>query len=285
MPVEDKMLVGRVGEQASSKRHGGPASLGKVALAKGTEESLIRGVRLPPRLVRRARFAKMMVAAELESRHLVDWQPVIPAFLDLEVEDWKAVRPEQFGAPRLQPCQDLAFGESDLLQRGGKLTHPCPSSEHEALGLISALVGHDDHAVIIGACLPAEHPLARMNLGSLGLCGANMGHDGAFARDQSALRLENRAVGGRKPVARKAGVDLGAGQNFMRQLVELRGGECSLEQSVVLVRGVNGTRDDEKLLAGRSLDLAPKLVRPAKQRHVGRILVIRQADNTADAMR
>ncbi len=69
-----------------------------------------------------------MVAAELETRHLVDREAVIPAFLDLQVEHGEARRREQLGPERLRPGQDLPFRHGQPPQQRRQIPHPGPAA-------------------------------------------------------------------------------------------------------------------------------------------------------------
>ncbi len=114
---------------------------------------------------------------------------------------------------------------------------------------------------------------------------ADMGDDGALAGDQPALRLHARSGRRRHAVAGEALVHLRAGQHLVRQAVQAGGGEGALEQRVVLRAAIDRAGGDQQRLAGRPLGLGPELVGAAQQRHVGRVLVVRQADDAADAVR
>ena len=59
----------------------------------------------------------------------------------------------------------------------------------------------------------------------------------------------------------------------------------SLRRPGCPARRLQGAGDVEKLLAGRPLQLTPQLERAAQQRHVGRVLVVRQADDARLAVR
>ena len=65
-----------------------------VALAKGAQKRLIRRIRFTRQIRRRAGFVPVVVAAELEAWNIVDRQPVVTAFLHLQVENREAVGSE-----------------------------------------------------------------------------------------------------------------------------------------------------------------------------------------------
>jgi hypothetical protein len=69
-------------------------------------------------------------------------------------------------------------------------------------------------------------------------------------------------------VAGITALQLGAGENLVRQVVELAGLPRALEDPGVPRAGVYRAGDVQKSLAGCSLDLAPQLVGALEEQHV-----------------
>lgn len=77
--VNDKMLIGRVGEHAAFERHGRAAAFGEVAGGKFAQGGVIVGARLAFHLFGRGGFLKMVVHAKLKTGHGVDRKTVVRA--------------------------------------------------------------------------------------------------------------------------------------------------------------------------------------------------------------
>ena len=85
-------------------------------------------------------------------------------------------------------------------------------------------------------------------------------------------------------VAGVAPSELGAGQNLVRQVVELAGLPGALEDPGVLRAGIDGVGDVQEPLAGLALDLTPQLVGAPEEQHVGGMLVVGEADDAGVAV-
>jgi hypothetical protein len=148
----------------------------------------------------------VVIAANLEARDREDRQAVVAPFVHLQVEDREALRREQLRLARLEPGQDLALRPGQRLQLRDERAGPGAGRHHEPLGLVGAAVGLHSHA--IAARLPAQHPLARVDLGPERLGGDHVRHDAALRQQEAALRLEYRHQVGRQVVAREPPIDL-----------------------------------------------------------------------------
>jgi hypothetical protein len=77
-----------------------------------------------------------------------------------------------------------------------------------------------------------------VDLGTQSLCGHHVGDDALLWREEAALGLYEREVVGREMVAGVAAVQFGAGENLVRQVVELTGLPRALEDPGVPRAGV-----------------------------------------------
>ena len=284
MVVQHEMLVGRIGEQAGPQRHRRPAAVRKVPLAELPQQRLIHRIDLPPHGIGGRDLAAMVVPAELEPRHLVHREPVEPAFLDLQVEHRERLRREQLRPQRLQPRQHLPLRHRPPRQRRRQLPHPWPGRQHQPIRLVAALLRPHGNAARRHH-RPLQHRLARLDRRAGRLRRIDMGNDRPLARDQPPLRLEHRPGGFQQPVPREPRIHLAPRHHLMLQPMQLRRRQRPLEQRIVLRPGVDRPGRHQQRLPGRLLRLVPQLVGPVQQRHIGRVLVIRQPDDAADPVR
>src|SRR5690606_37033678 len=112
----------------------------------------------------------------------------------------------------------------------------------------------------------------------------DMGEDGALAGDEPALRLVDGGIAVRQLPAGKALGELPRRQFLMVEPVLDARGERARRHAAAARPGVDGTRDEEQLLAVRLLRLAPQAIGVAQQRHVVGMLEIGEADDAVDAV-
>src|ERR671917_559016 len=86
-------------------------------------------------------------------------------------------------------------------------------------------------------------------------------------------------------VAGTTALQLGAGENLVRQVVELAGLPRALEDPGVPRAGVYRAGYVQESLAGYSLNFPPQLVGALEEQHVRGVLVIRQPDDAGVAVR
>ena len=185
---------------------------------------------------------------------------------------------------RLEPAQHLALGHRDGLQRRYEVADPGPRRQHQPSRFIRAPRGGDAHAAA-GDWRPVEHPFVRMDLGAGGHRQAGMGDDRALRQHEATVRLEHGGKIVRQAITGKAGIDLSAGQNVVRQAMLAAGFARAQEDVAVGGAGVQRPGGDEQLLAGGLRRLAPQFEGALEQRHIGRVLVIGEADDARDAVR
>jgi hypothetical protein len=89
----------------------------------------------------------------------------------------------------------------------------------------------------------------------------------------------------RKPVAGEALGQFLAGQHLVGQLVLEAGLQRAFEHPTVGWPGVDRSGDVQEPLASPGLDASPQLVGPLQEYHVGRVLVVGQADDARVPMR
>ena len=131
----------------------------------------------------------MVIAAELEARDGPFGQSVVPALLDLEVEDGERLRLEAVGLRWLQPRQDLPFGDGDRRQLWDQGAGPAPHRDHEAPGLVAAAIGANPDAVLEWP--PLQDPLAPVELRTVRQGLSHVSQDAFFGRQEPAVRLEH----------------------------------------------------------------------------------------------
>ena len=98
--------------------------------------------------------------------------------------------------------------------------------------------------------------------------------DRRLGSKESAVWLQHRDKVVRQPERRQLPHQLPGRQHLMREPMQLRRGEPDLGDA----------GDMEKLLPGRSFELAPQLIGAPQERHIGRMLPIGQADDARRSM-
>ncbi len=227
---------------------------------------------------------EMMVEADLQPRDAVGRQQVIAVFRELEVEHRKDVRHEALRMGGLEPAEHLALGHGDLLQRRHHVADPRARRQNQPPGLVAAPCRGDAHAAA-GDRSPFEHRLAPMDLGACGHRECCVGDDGALRQHEAAIRLEQRHEIIGQAVAGMAGVHLPPGQHFMRQPMLAAGFQRAAEDVAVRRAAVQRSGGDQQRLAGRLRRFPPQFVGPAQQGHIGRALVIGEADDARHTVR
>ena len=109
-----------------------------------------------------------------------------------------------------------------------------------------------------------------------------MRHDAAFRDDESSVRLVDDLHLGREPECRETARDLRAVEHLVLEVVLGARAEHAVEDPLA---ALDDSGDVEELLAGLGLELAPQLVRTAKERHVVGVLEVREADDPREPMR
>jgi hypothetical protein len=110
--------------------------------------------------------------------------------------------------------------------------------------------------------------------------------DRALSEQEPAVRLEHGPRRILDPgVRREAAAQLAPIEHLVRDVVQLGRLERPAEHRSVLGTALDRARDDEEPLAGIGLEVAPELVRPPEERHVRRMLVVRQPDDPRQPVR
>ena len=86
--------------------------------------------------------------------------------------------------------------------------------------------------------------------------------DAPLGDDEAAVRLERDLHRGGEAIRRETPLDLGPGQHFVPDVVLGARVKYALEDPVA---ALDDPRDEEELLVGLGLELAPQLVRATKQ--------------------
>ncbi len=108
-----------------------------------------------------------------------------------------------------------------------------------------------------------------------------MRHDAALGCDEAPVGLVRHLHVGGERVGRKPARHLGACQHLVLEVVLGAGAENPVEDPLA---ALDDPRHVEELLARLRLELAPELVRPPKQRHVVRVLEVREPDDPREAV-
>ena len=114
----------------------------------------------------------------------------------------------------------------------------------------------------------------------------DVGDDRALGEQESTVRLPHHA--GLRLEARVGGVsppEILGREDLVRKVVQLGGLERAAEGRPVLRAALQRAGRDQQLLAGDRLELVPELVAAPQQRDVGRMLVIREADDARQPVR
>ena len=109
-----------------------------------------------------------------------------------------------------------------------------------------------------------------------------MRDDAAFGDDEAAVGLVRDLHLGRECVGGKAPRHLGAAQHLVLEVVLGARAENAVEDAVA---ALDDSGDAQELLAGFGLELAPQLVRAAKERHVVGVLEVREPDDPRQPVR
>ena len=118
-----------------------------------------------------------------------------------------------------------------------------------------------------------------MRLGQGQVCG-----DAAFRVQETAVRLQDSGILLRQPVGGETLVDLLAGQDLVRQVVNPAGSERAVEYLAARHADLQRAGDVEHALARGVLQLAPERICATQQRHVRWVLVICQTDDPRQAV-
>ena len=218
-----------------------------------------------------------MVPADLEPRHPVHRKPVVPALGHLEIEHRETVRLEEFKSLRLKPAQHLAFRLNQPIQGFHHLADPGARGDHEPPGRVCRFCGLYRDAAPVGR--PLQHRFASMDLGAFLLGRHHVCNDAPLGQQIAAVRLKHGHDVVGQPVARKPPVHFRAREDLVGQAVLLAGRLRTLEDPVVRGARIEGPSDMQQLFARPFLDFTPQCVRTPKQRHVGRVFGICQADD------
>jgi hypothetical protein len=108
-----------------------------------------------------------------------------------------------------------------------------------------------------------------------------MRDDAALGYEEPAVRLVEHREICRESIGREAPRDLSPVELLVRDVVLVARSERAVVDA--LARFEN-PRDGEELLPGLVLELAPQLVRAAHERHVVRMLEVREADDPRDSV-
>lgn len=106
-----------------------------------------------------------------------------------------------------------------------------------------------------------------------------MRHDGRLGGDEAGIGLHHREVFVRELPAGIASLQLPCGQDLVGQIMLTAGGERACHDPTALGSRVHAAGDEQQLLTGRGLQLAPQLVGTPEQRHVRGVLEVGESDD------
>jgi len=112
----------------------------------------------------------------------------------------------------------------------------------------------------------------------------HVGNNATLGGEEAALGLQQREVSHRKMIAGITSPEFGAGEDLVRQIVQLAGLPGALEDEAILGAGVYRAGDVQELLPRDALYLAPQLVGAAQEQHIGGVLEVSQPDDARVAM-
>ena len=184
------------------------------------------------------------------------------------------------GRSGCEPREHLPLRDDHPGRQPRNLLRVGARGQHEALGFHLAALCADADAVLAGR--PLEHALVDAYLRTLGARALDVRDDAALRKDEAAVALVHEPQLGRKPERREAASDLGAVQLLVLQAVLDARPHGALEDPRA---ALDGARDEEQLLAGLGLELAPELVRAQDERHVARVLEVRLTDDPREPVR
>ena len=186
----------------------------------------------------------------------------------------------------LDPDQRLAFRNGGIGQLGEEPGDPWACADDKPLRRIGACIGRD-HDLLPGArILPTHDTLAEVQLCPVTKCLVDVGQDRALGEEEPTIGLpDGGSVLWETAESGVAALDLARVERGMVEVVELGRFKRAAEDGAVPGSTLEATGGDQESLAAPRLQLVPELVRAPKERDVGRVLVIGQADDPGGAMR
>ena len=125
----------------------------------------------------------------------------------------------------------------------------------------------------VSSDFPVNDRLRAVHIGPGPLGGLHVGYDTPLGQQEPAVGLVDRRDLLWEPIAGKPFVDLRGSQYFIRNAVQVARLLGVQEERAVGCSSPNRARGNHQLFSGGLLHLVPKLVGPAHQRHVGRVLL------------
>ena len=278
------MCVGGVGEHAGGGGQNRAVAVWKVSLHKAAQQGLVFGVETPIHVGGVVdKLFQMMKAANLESGDAVGRHAVKMPLLDVQDENRKHVHLKGAGHARLHPDEHLPLRLQHAVVARQESMRPGAGRQHQSLRLIDAAIGSHPHAGVAG--LPIRNRLVAMHLGAALEGCRHVRHDAPLGRQQPGLRFVQRHQRRLHPVAGKSPPHRRGIQNFVCQVVRLGRFQRPGEHLARFAADIQGAGDVQKTLLDGPLQRPPQFVGAVQERHVGRVLVIRQADDPRDAVR
>ncbi len=138
-----------------------------------------------------------------------------------QVEDRELTERKEVGPARLEPGENLAFGDHEPGRQPRDLLRPRARCQHQVLRLHGSPVGaHDDAVVLV---LPTEHALAGSQHGARRHRGVGVRDDATLAGEEAAVRLQENGEILWKSISGEAPPELATVDELVRK-VELDAG-------------------------------------------------------------
>src|SRR5579883_1428658 len=151
------------------------------------------------------------------------------------------------------------------------------------IGRIFASCGF--HADSLVRRLPAFDTLAEMQIRSRTCGQLEMRSNGCFGPQKARAQFVDGAIVGTRPEDGKAPDQLAYIQNFKRQMMLGGAGDCALYDRAARRSNHEAARKPEKGSAATAFEAFPEFIGALQKWNIGRILVIRLADDARLAMR
>src|SRR5438105_2689526 len=228
-------------------------------------------------------LAAVMVAADLEAGALVRRDAVERTTRYVDVKHGERVDLEPFGPQRLRPEHHLTLGRQRRRERREDRSRPCAGSQHEPLRRVLAGARANANAAIAGR--PLDDALARPEVGAAPARQRGVRRNARLRTEEAAIGLKDRYAVGRQPVSRKARRHGRRIELVVRQAERRARRARPFDVRAARRARVDRAGDDEERAAGLRFQRAPQRVRPAHERHVRRMLPVRETDDAAQTVR
>ena len=159
---------------------------------------------------------------------------------------------------------------------------PGARAQCQPTSIVRAFARHDARSAAGHA--PFEHGLFDEHLGAGRTGELEVSGDAAFRIENTRSRLVKRAHLVRYGESRKAPSDVGGGELFVLEPVFACAAECTRDEHTVLLADHQSARLMKESLGGAALEIGPELIGPLNEWHVMRMLVVRLANDSRQAV-